>query len=428
MKKLVFICTICMFLVMLAVPAYASQTVKVLIDDEKITFDVNPVIREGRTLVPTRKIVESIGGDVAWNPNNQTVTITKDKTTIILVINSKIAKVNDQDIELEVPAVEINGRVMVPARFIGENLNAEVKWDPSTWTVILNSPKNIDEEAFALLLKAQEKSADYKKFKADFNGNFSVKGNVPEMNQNLEFGLVGNLKADIEIPAFSFNGKVTLDKQEYKLEGVFIDNTIYFMDPITGKWQKEILPEESTQIFDLAMKQSVANQVYYLEFITKGKNAGLFRNVSFTGEKTINGIDTKGVYMEINGLKMGGFVKDMLSNLDTGFGTDFGTGEELDKEEFNKAIDEAFSFLTMDKLKYTLWIGKSDNIAYGYDGEFRYHISDLTGAEKAPIPQNMTFELNFNMTVSDINKPQGIVAPTIVEDTGGNVPGLQDKL
>lgn len=422
MKKVFFIFTFCMFLVMLATPAFASPVIKVLIDGESITFDVNPVIRQGRTLIPVRKIVESIGGDVKWNPIDQTITITKDKTSIFLAVNSNIAKVNDEDKTLEVPAEVINGRVMAPLRFISENLNTEVKWDAANWTVILNTPKNIDEEAITLLLKAMEKSADCKKFNADFNGDIIISGISPQTNENLASTIEGNFKFDIEIPAFSFDGKITLNqglKQELKFEMVFIDNSIYIKNPISGKWEKQSLPAETTEIFNSAIKQSVSSQVYYRELFAKGKDSGLFRNVSFAGEKTINGIDTKGVYLEVNGLKLCNFVKEYFANLDTtGFGPGLGT-TELDKDELNKALDEAFSAVTMDKLNYTLWIGKNDNMTYGYDGEFRYGISNLKSGDKTTTPINIRFDFNFNMTISDINKPQGIAAPKIDQENTG---------
>ena len=43
-------------------------------------------------------------------------------------------KVNGQEISGDVPAINFNGRTMVPARFVSEALGAEVGWDADTWT------------------------------------------------------------------------------------------------------------------------------------------------------------------------------------------------------------------------------------------------------------------------------------------------------
>ncbi len=43
--------------------------------------------------------------------------------------------VNGNEIKTDVPPQLINGRVMVPARFVAEPLGAEVKWDKKTKTI-----------------------------------------------------------------------------------------------------------------------------------------------------------------------------------------------------------------------------------------------------------------------------------------------------
>ena len=50
--------------------------------------------------------------------------------------------VNGREFETDVPPQLINGRVMVPARFIAEPLGAEIKWDEEKQAVIINSVKN----------------------------------------------------------------------------------------------------------------------------------------------------------------------------------------------------------------------------------------------------------------------------------------------
>ena len=45
-------------------------------NDETYSFDVSPIIEDGRTLVPIRAISDMLGLDVEWNEKNNTVTIT----------------------------------------------------------------------------------------------------------------------------------------------------------------------------------------------------------------------------------------------------------------------------------------------------------------------------------------------------------------
>ncbi|OEH85277.1 hypothetical protein BHU72_04055 [Desulfuribacillus stibiiarsenatis] len=95
-------------------------------------FDVPPVIREGRTLVPVRAITEGLGAKVDWNPATKTITITKDDKVIVLVLGSATVTVNGVPATIDVPAQVTNNRTIVPIRFISEILKVSVEYDNET--------------------------------------------------------------------------------------------------------------------------------------------------------------------------------------------------------------------------------------------------------------------------------------------------------
>ena len=105
----------------------------------KIAFDQVPVIENGRTLVPLRAIFERIGADVQWDGATQTVTATKGDTSISLTINNTIAYKNGQAITLDVPAKILNGRTLVPVRFVADCFGVDVQWVQETQTVLLTA-------------------------------------------------------------------------------------------------------------------------------------------------------------------------------------------------------------------------------------------------------------------------------------------------
>lgn len=115
----------------------AFGALQLTIDGKPLTTDVPPTIVDGRTLVPVRAIFESLGTTIAWDEATQTVTATNDTTTIALVIDKDIAMVNGESKTLDVPAKIIDGRTMVPARFVAEALNCTVGWDADTQTVTI---------------------------------------------------------------------------------------------------------------------------------------------------------------------------------------------------------------------------------------------------------------------------------------------------
>ena len=101
----------------------------VLSKKSKFKFDVPPIIKEGRTLIPVRPISEAFGAQVAWDEEAKMVIITKENINIALRIDDKMAEVNDQEVVLDVPAEIMNSRTVVPLRFIGESFGLNIEWD-----------------------------------------------------------------------------------------------------------------------------------------------------------------------------------------------------------------------------------------------------------------------------------------------------------
>ena len=100
-----------------------------------------PIVIDGRTLVPIRAIVEAFDGVVGWDGTTQTVELTMEDDVITLVVNSKIAYLNNEAHTLDVAPALIHGRTMLPIRFIAEGFNLGVAWegDTQTVTIIRNS-------------------------------------------------------------------------------------------------------------------------------------------------------------------------------------------------------------------------------------------------------------------------------------------------
>jgi hypothetical protein len=96
-----------------------------------------PIIKNGRTLLPIRVLIESLGGTVEWNAKEQKVTIILNGHSIILWIGKTTALVDGNKVTLDVASQIINGRTYIPLRFVAENLNASVQWDQSTKTITI---------------------------------------------------------------------------------------------------------------------------------------------------------------------------------------------------------------------------------------------------------------------------------------------------
>jgi alpha-tubulin suppressor-like RCC1 family protein len=118
------------------------KPIKVSINGELQVYDQPPVIEGGRTLVPLRGIFETLEAQVNWDGATKKVTAVKQSKKVILQIGSNIAVINGKENELDVPAQILNGRTMVPLRFVSETLGAEVLWDGTTRTIFI-TPKTV---------------------------------------------------------------------------------------------------------------------------------------------------------------------------------------------------------------------------------------------------------------------------------------------
>lgn len=127
-----------LFIFAVTTAAYAAP--QVILDGQALSFDVPPVIENGTTLVPLRVIFEALGADVQWDEANQTVTAFKSGTEIRLVVGGQAYK-NGNEVQLLVPAKIIEGRTMIPLRFVSEALNCWVNWDSKTQTITIKTPQ-----------------------------------------------------------------------------------------------------------------------------------------------------------------------------------------------------------------------------------------------------------------------------------------------
>lgn len=134
MKKKIFA-----FAMVAALSVSAAGATSLVVDGTNVQTDVPPVIVDGRTLVPVRALFESLGATVGWEESTQTATATKGNTVISMQIGNTTAYVNGVAKTLDVPAQTIEGRTMVPARFVAESLNATVNWDSASDTVKIST-------------------------------------------------------------------------------------------------------------------------------------------------------------------------------------------------------------------------------------------------------------------------------------------------
>lgn len=114
-----------------------ANEIKVVINGSKVSFDVKPVIEDGRVLVPVRAIFEKLGANVSWDQKTRTVNSQMGDRKVSLTIDDTCVNVNGEKRVIDVPARILDGRTLVPVRAVSESYNCDVKWDGNTRTVTI---------------------------------------------------------------------------------------------------------------------------------------------------------------------------------------------------------------------------------------------------------------------------------------------------
>lgn len=110
------------------------RPVDLFLNDQQITTDVPPMIIAGRTMVPLRVISETLGcevqyyGDGAVQARTAFVKITGETVDIDMTIGVQTVLLNDQATQLDVASQIVDGRTMVPLRFVAEAFGLQVVW------------------------------------------------------------------------------------------------------------------------------------------------------------------------------------------------------------------------------------------------------------------------------------------------------------
>ena len=118
----------------------AWNAINVIVNGQHINFaDQPPTIVDGRTLVPVRGVFEALGFDASWNEQARQVTLSRANDTIVITIDNVTFTANAVSNTLDVPAQIIGGRTMLPIRAVLESVGYDVDWDGEATTVIINS-------------------------------------------------------------------------------------------------------------------------------------------------------------------------------------------------------------------------------------------------------------------------------------------------
>lgn len=190
-------------------PYLFEAGIKVYVNNALLETDVDPIEINGRVLVPARAIFEKLEATVTYDEATGTATaVNDDERTVVIRNNDTTAYVNGVPYTLDVPATIVNGRFLVPVRFVSEAFKATVGWHDLRQKVTINgaapqyiASHGLDNELYAYeIIQSGDDGAGNvisKAFDGDYSSRWGVLHN-PETPGNA-YGIIylGKLR-DIE--------------------------------------------------------------------------------------------------------------------------------------------------------------------------------------------------------------------------------------
>lgn len=250
MKRFLTVCLSLILALSLAVPAAASAAprpagVSVQVNGEDVTFpNASPAVINGRTMVPMRTVLETLGATVDYDGGTKTVNAKLGDISLTHVIGTNTIEMGGgEKLTMDTVSSVKNGSTLVPLRFFSQALNYEVYWDEGARTAVVIDKKALIEEIdknFTILndLQArQDQAAD---------GNLAI-----DMDFSGEAKVLDSINGDQTLP-FSMKMSALYGSGAMNMEGAMDLSALASL--LAGTGETELPPEAAAMLKDLSFQ------------------------------------------------------------------------------------------------------------------------------------------------------------------------------
>jgi len=208
----------------------AEGNIMVILNGTELSFDVLPIMQDGRVLVPIRAVFESLGCDVCWMEGLNMIIIVKNEIKLLMRVgHGDFYKFTGFDIELfkraflnkdkslgnfeeykfDIAPQIIDSRTLAPIQPLCEAMGINVSWDNANKTLILTCNNNFilnkktDEaftyEAFIFFQKLEDGDIQYEENKLDIEYSLKYEDTTPDILVELNIISKEDLNKDMYI-------------------------------------------------------------------------------------------------------------------------------------------------------------------------------------------------------------------------------------
>ncbi|MBE7019930.1 MAG: hypothetical protein E7411_00650 [Ruminococcaceae bacterium] len=255
-------------------PLY-SDGINIKVNSKYLYSDVEPTIINSRTMVPLRAIFEALNATVTWDDLTATATgISEDgSTTVKITRDSSTAYVNGKSVNLDSPATIVNGRFLVPVRFISESLGAFVEWDSYSKTVYITKSGDTGFENGVSVIKAVQSGDNGAGAVIDnsIDGDLSTFWAAQGIGEETAWGIYElSEETSLSQVAIAFNRG---NERKYTFSIAVSSDGVNYEEVLT-----DAVSSGETAEYEY-FKIPVSKNAKYVKYIGKGSNANAWSNV-----------------------------------------------------------------------------------------------------------------------------------------------------
>jgi hypothetical protein len=116
-----------------AQPAVSKRAIAIVINGNPLPIDPSPRFEKSFLFVPVRRTLLALG--LPFDRSGNRVTTQVGSKTVTLVVGSRLAQVDGNQVSLDAPSLEIDGTLYASLRFFTDVLGAQTSFDRRTNTV-----------------------------------------------------------------------------------------------------------------------------------------------------------------------------------------------------------------------------------------------------------------------------------------------------
>lgn len=183
------------FTMTVAAAPQAATGFDLKIDGEAVAFDGQTVVfADGRVLLPLRFLFDSLGGDtIEWIAEERVVVLMNNETETRLTIDTDVALVAGEEVQLDSAAILFNDRTFVPASFLNALMDVTAHVDADSQAVLVADNARLDH---IIELMAAAESVDHPPMSADMITYAQMTMVADGITEEVAMRMTGTMKLD----------------------------------------------------------------------------------------------------------------------------------------------------------------------------------------------------------------------------------------